>query len=103
MGALIAAYPAAMATLSGTLSIHVSWVEGILFPIYFVLGYLLYASLFAGLAAIVRDRAGTADVHAAGRPAHLAQLLADLAGDQRSQLGVVGGRLALSRQPRPSS
>ena len=50
-GALIAGYPAAMATLSGTLSIHVSWVEAILFPIYFVLGYLLYASLFAGLAA----------------------------------------------------
>ena len=50
-GAVIAGYPAAVATLSGTLSIHVSWVEGILFPIYFVLGYLLYASLFAGLAA----------------------------------------------------
>jgi ABC-2 type transport system permease protein len=50
-GAVISGYPAAMATLSGTLSIHVSWVEGILFPIYFVLGYLLYASLFAGLAA----------------------------------------------------
>ena len=26
-------------------------MEGILFPVYFVLGYLLYASLFAGLAA----------------------------------------------------
>ena len=51
MGAVIAGYPAAVATLSGTLSIHLSWVEGILFPIYFVLGYLLYASLFAGLAA----------------------------------------------------
>lgn len=50
-GTLIAGYPAAVATLSGTLSIHVSWVEGILFPIYFILGYLLYASLFAGLAA----------------------------------------------------
>jgi len=36
---------------SGQLSVHLSWVEGILFPIYFVLGYLLYASLFAGLAA----------------------------------------------------
>ena len=51
MGGVIAGYPAAMATLSGTFSIHVSWVEGVLFPIYFVLGYLLYASLFAGLAA----------------------------------------------------
>jgi len=51
VGAAIVSYPAAMATMSGTLSIHVSWVEGILFPVYFVLGYLLYASLFAGLAA----------------------------------------------------
>lgn len=33
------------------LSLHFSWEEGILFPVYFVLGYLLYASLFAGLAA----------------------------------------------------
>ena len=30
---------------------HFSWVEAALFPIYFVLGYLLYSSLFAGLAA----------------------------------------------------
>jgi ABC-2 type transport system permease protein len=37
--------------LAGKLSIHFSWAEGILFPVYFVLGYLLYASLFAGLAA----------------------------------------------------
>lgn len=37
--------------LSGQLAIHFSWAEGILFPVYFVLGYLLYASLFAGLAA----------------------------------------------------
>jgi ABC-2 type transport system permease protein len=51
VGALIAGYPAAVATFTGMLSIHVSWVEGILFPVYFVLGYLLYASLFAGLAA----------------------------------------------------
>jgi len=47
----IASYPAAMGILSGNLSIHFSWVEGVLFPVYFVLGYLLYASLFAGLAA----------------------------------------------------
>jgi ABC-2 type transport system permease protein len=47
----IASYPAAMAIMSGNLSIHFSWVEGVLFPVYFVLGYLLYASLFAGLAA----------------------------------------------------
>ena len=37
--------------LSGTLSIHFSWIEAILFPTYFVLGFLFYASLFAGLSA----------------------------------------------------
>ena len=37
--------------LSGTLSIHFSWIEAVLFPLYFVLGFLFYASLFAGLAA----------------------------------------------------
>jgi ABC-2 type transport system permease protein len=51
LGTIILSYPAAMLTISGTLSIRISWVEGILFPVYFLLGYLLYASLFAGLAA----------------------------------------------------
>ena len=37
--------------LAGTLAIHFSWIEGVLFPLYFVLGFLFYASLFAGLAA----------------------------------------------------
>jgi ABC-2 type transport system permease protein len=37
--------------LKGQLNLHLGWVEGVLFPAYFVLGYLLYASLFAGLAA----------------------------------------------------
>jgi ABC-2 type transport system permease protein len=50
-GAAIAGSALAGPVLSGTLSIHFSWAEGILFPVYFVLGYLLYASLFAGLAA----------------------------------------------------
>ena len=37
--------------LTGDLTVHFSWVEAVLFPVYFVLGYLLYSSLFAGLAA----------------------------------------------------
>ncbi|MDR3726266.1 MAG: ABC transporter permease [Terracidiphilus sp.] len=49
--AAIAGSALAEPILSGTLSIHFSWVEGVLFPVYFVLGYLLYAALFAGLAA----------------------------------------------------
>ena len=47
----IVASPFAAAVLSGEFSIHFSWSEAILFPVYFVLGYLLYSSLFAGLAA----------------------------------------------------
>lgn len=51
IGAALFSYFASGALASGQLSLHFSWIEGILFPIYFVLGYLLYASLFAGLAA----------------------------------------------------
>jgi ABC-2 type transport system permease protein len=50
-GLAIMGSPLAAEVLSGHLSIHFSWVEGILFPVYFLLGYLLYSSLFAGLAA----------------------------------------------------
>jgi ABC-2 type transport system permease protein len=51
LGGAIAGSALAGPILSGTLAIHFSWTEGILFPVYFVLGFLLYASLFAGLAA----------------------------------------------------
>jgi ABC-2 type transport system permease protein len=51
IGAAAASYPAVVAVMSGQLSIHISPVEGILFAVYFLLGYLLYSSLFAGLAA----------------------------------------------------
>jgi ABC-2 type transport system permease protein len=50
-GVAIIGSPMAAAMLSGQYSIHFSWVEGVLFPVYFLLGYLLYSSLFAGLAA----------------------------------------------------
>ena len=50
-GAAILASPVAAAAMSGELKIQFSWTEGILFPVYFLLGYLLYSSLFAGLAA----------------------------------------------------
>jgi ABC-2 type transport system permease protein len=51
LGSAIAGSAMAGPLLSGQLAVHFSWAEGILFPVYFVLGYLLYASLFAGLAA----------------------------------------------------
>src|SRR5579863_9157341 len=43
--------PFAALTLTGQFSLHISALETVLFPVYFVLGYLLYSSLFAGLAA----------------------------------------------------
>jgi ABC-2 type transport system permease protein len=49
-GAIVAS-PLAAAQMTGDFAVHFSWVEGVLFPVYFVLGYFLYSSLFAGLAA----------------------------------------------------
>lgn len=50
-GAAILFSPFAAAMLTGDFAVHITWTEAILFPVYFVLGYLLYSSLFAGLAA----------------------------------------------------
>ena len=50
-GTAIFVSPIAEAMLTGQFAVHFSWTEGILFPVYFLLGYLLYSSLFAGLAA----------------------------------------------------
>ena len=50
-GAIILATPMAAAQMTGNFEVHFSWVEAVLFPVYFVLGYFLYSSLFAGLAA----------------------------------------------------
>jgi ABC-2 type transport system permease protein len=50
-GAAILLSPFAAALMTGELQVHFSWTESILFPVYFLLGYLLYSSLFAGLAA----------------------------------------------------
>jgi len=49
--AAILVTPFAAAMLTGDFAINFSWTEAVLFPVYFVLGYLLYSSLFAGLAA----------------------------------------------------
>ncbi len=50
-GAVLLGTRIAASVLSGDYQVHVSVTEAILFPVYFVLGYLLYSSLFAGLAA----------------------------------------------------
>jgi ABC-2 type transport system permease protein len=50
-GAAIFLSPIAAAVLTGNFAIHFSWVECVLFPVYFLLGYLLFSALFAGLAA----------------------------------------------------
>ncbi|MGB8260811.1 MAG: ABC transporter permease [Terracidiphilus sp.] len=50
-GMALAGTAAAGSMMSGNLSLHFSWEEGILFPVYYLLGYLLTSSIFAGLAA----------------------------------------------------
>lgn len=50
-GMAISLSPFAAAAMTGQFAVHFSWLEGVLFPVYFILGYLLYSSLFAGLAA----------------------------------------------------
>ena len=50
-GAVLLFSPLATALMTGEFAVHVSLTEAVLFPVYFVLGYLLYSSLFAGLAA----------------------------------------------------
>jgi ABC-2 type transport system permease protein len=37
--------------LTGDFAIHFTWIEGVLFPLYFVLGFFLYSAFFSGLAA----------------------------------------------------
>jgi ABC-2 type transport system permease protein len=41
----------AASLLTGNFAIHFSWIEGVLFPVYFVLGFALFSALFSGLAA----------------------------------------------------
>jgi len=50
-GAIILGTPLASTMMSGNFAVHISLLETVLFPVYFLLGYLLYSSLFAGLAA----------------------------------------------------
>jgi len=50
-GAALMASPIAAAAMSGDFTISFSWTECVLFPVYFLLGFLLFSSLFAGLAA----------------------------------------------------
>jgi len=46
MGSVLAA-----SALTGNFSIHFSWMEGLLFPVYFLLGFALFSAMFSGLAA----------------------------------------------------
>jgi ABC-2 type transport system permease protein len=41
----------AATALTGDFAIHFSWLEGLLFPVYFVLGFALFSAMFSGLAA----------------------------------------------------
>ena len=83
-----------------TFAIHFSWIEGVLFPVYFVLGYLLYSSLFAGLAATCETEQELQMYMPLAAAAHLAQLCADPAGHQRLQLVLGRWPLRSFRPPR---
>jgi len=48
---LLAGSSLAASLLTGDFAIHFSWAEGILFPVYFLLGFFLYSAFFSGLAA----------------------------------------------------
>ena len=50
-GAILIGTRYASSFLTGDYAVHISPLETVLFPVYFLLGYLLYSSLFAGLAA----------------------------------------------------
>ena len=41
----------AASVLTGNFNFHFSWMEGLLFPVYFVLGFALFSAIFSGLAA----------------------------------------------------
>ncbi|HMD76153.1 MAG TPA: ABC transporter permease [Terracidiphilus sp.] len=49
--ALLTGSALAAPLLSGDFALHFSWEEGLLFPVYYVLGFFLFSSLFSGLAA----------------------------------------------------
>jgi ABC-2 type transport system permease protein len=49
--ALLTGSALAAPLLSGDLALHLSWAEGLLFALYFVLGFFLYSAFFSGLAA----------------------------------------------------
>jgi ABC-2 type transport system permease protein len=49
--ALITGSALAAPLLTGDFALHISWAEGLLFPLYFVLGFFLYSAFFSGLAA----------------------------------------------------
>jgi ABC-2 type transport system permease protein len=49
--AVLAGSALAAPLLTGDFALHFSWLEGVLFPLFFVLGFFLYSSVFSGLAA----------------------------------------------------
>ena len=102
-GAAIVSAVASRAMMSGQITVHFSWVEAVLFRDLLRAGLPALCLAVRGARLLLRDRAGTADVHAAGCAAHLAELLAHLAGDQRSRIPSGPSVRRSSRPPRPSS
>jgi ABC-2 type transport system permease protein len=51
VAAVLAGTSLASSLLTGDFAIQFTWIEAVLFPAYFLLGFFLYSSLFSGLAA----------------------------------------------------
>ena len=69
----------AAALMTGDIEIQFTWMEGCSFPVYFVLGFLLYSAFFAGLAATCETEQELQMYMPLAAAAHLAQLCADSA------------------------
>ncbi len=95
-GAVLLISPLAAAMLTGDFTLHFTWTEAVLFPVYFVLGYLLYSSLFAGLAATCETEQELQMYIAAGCGAHVAELCTDHADPERLEFILVGRGIAVS-------
>jgi ABC-2 type transport system permease protein len=50
-GTLLMGSALAAPLVTGQFALHLTWAQGILFPVYFLLGFFLYSSMFSGLAA----------------------------------------------------
>ena len=78
----------------GDIAIHFSWAEGILFPVYFVLGFSLYSAIFSAWPPPARPRRNCRMYHVAGIVPLYTSIRHSSGHDQRSQLRLEHCRIA---------